>query len=262
MWNREWAVPAAFVLASFSAFAQTPAKPEAAASAAADSATAMERAKRQAAGPMRFILEAAKVRRKGNEADAPAVADAVVVRPVVTRSVAVTQPVSEPAQRSFTPAAQPTPAPAPAQAVLTPPPPAPAPSAVTTEITLASQQLQAKPMAAAVPGLERTALATPAAAVPAAALSLPSLANLPVIPQLLSQGDIELSARALDEVSRGTVVQVDLKLKTDGSVSDVKLISSVPRPLARELIPMLQQWRFRPLPREHVHRVEVVLNSQ
>ena len=256
MWNRKWAASAAFVMASSSAFAETPAKPDAAASVSADSAAAMERAKRQAAGPMRFILEAAKGRRKAGDADTPAPApvEAVVVRPVATRSVAVSPPVSEPVVR--------TSAPAPVLAVVEPPAQARALSPVLTEITLASQALQAKPVAVTVPGLERTALATPAAAIPAAALSLPSLVSAPLIPQLVSQGDVELSVRALDEVSRGTVVQVDLKLRTDGSVADVKLISSVPRPLARELIPMLQQWRFRPLPREHVHRVEVLLNVQ
>ena len=259
MWNRDWAASAALLLASLSALAETAVKPDAAASASAESAAAMERAKRQAAGPMRFILEAAKGRRKGAEAETPSAADASAVRPVANRSMAVAPSVSEPAPRPAATAPQPIAVAAPALAVATP---APTASPVLTRITSDPGAFQAKPVAGAVQGLERTALAPPVAALPAAALSLPSLAVGPVTPQLLSQGDIELSARALDGVTPGTVVQIELKLRTDGSVAEVKLINSVPRTLARELVPMLQQWRFKPLTSEQLHRLEVVLNRQ
>lgn len=265
-----WATLAAAAFGAAPAAAQTAApspppaaaKADAKADAAAEAAAAMERARRQAAGPLRVILEASRSRRRATDADPPAAAEASVVRPVVARTpAAAPAPQAAPVSAESRPAAVPPPA-----AAATPSanaaPGAPEPG-IVTEITLNSDALRAQPAIAAVPALDLKG-STPltGAAVPVTpSLALPELVAAPSRPRLASIVEPELPQRVLDEMGRNATVLVDLTIRPDGSVSKAALVSSGPRQLMRFLEPTLMEWKFDPLPSERVHRVELVFNG-
>ncbi|MDO9095139.1 MAG: hypothetical protein Q8R98_22945 [Rubrivivax sp.] len=246
--------------AAAKADAKADAKAEAAAEAAA---AAMERARRQAAGPLRVILEASKSRRRATDADPPAAAEASVVRPVVARTpAAAAAPQAAPVSAESRPVA----AAPPAAAATTPSgsatPVVPEPG-IVTGITLNSAALRAQPTIAAVPALDLKG-STPltGAAVPETpALALPELAAAPVRPRLASVVEPELPQRVLEELGRNAAVLVDLTIRPNGSVSKVALVSAGPRQLMRFLEPTLMEWKFDPLPSERVHRIELVFNG-
>ena len=260
MLHRFWAQTAVALLAATSAGAQTAkpdaANPEAAAAAAAASA-AMERARRQANGPMRVILEASRPRRKGAESEAASVPDTTSVRPVTSRTAAPPAP----------PVAAPAPAPVQATAEARPPSAAPPPAAakspaldssVAAEITLSSPLLQST-AAAPVPALQTDAAAAvlPLASGP---MALPAIAAGPVRPRLISPLNLEVPQRVLDDMGRNTVVLIDITIRPDGSVAAVALAGPAPRQLLRAVQPTIEQWRFEPLPSVHVHRIELHFN--
>ena len=249
MCNRHWAAATVLVLASTTAGAQA-AKPE----PASESATAMERARRQAAGPMRIILEASKARRKAGETDAPAASDTNAVRPVAARAAGAPA-VAAPA--AAVPAAEP---PAPRA----PPEPAAAvDGGVVTQITLSPDRVQGAARSGAVPALERSAAApVEAVALPdTSEAALPALAQTPVRPKLTTMVEPEVPQRVLDGMNRNTAVMVDLTIRANGSVAAVELVPPAPRQLQRYLAAALEQWRFDPLPAERVHRIELVFNA-
>ena len=273
---RQWALAPLALSLSLGLHAQTaaPAKPDAKADPKAEeAAAAMERAKRLAAGPMRVILEASKGKRPPAEA-APVTAaspEGSSLRTVATRSAApqditVRSAPAPPATLVETPAAAPAPAvvaPAPAPAPSPTPTPTPAATTVSTQITLSSETLQSRSVAA-VPGLER---ATPAAAqampaVPAAPAALPKVADTLIKPKLVRRVDPELSQRLLDDMGRNAVVAVDLTIRADGSVGGVNLVTTVPTRVQRVVVGALEQWLFEPLASDRVHRIELVFNGE
>ena len=265
-----WAVLALAFAAS--AGAQTPAKPDAAAEAAA----AMERAKRQAAGPMRIILEASKARRKPGDAEAapaaPAAAtatatatapsEAIGLRSVASRTpapVAITSTNAAPAAAVVAPVVA---ASAPPAAVI-PAAPAASPDGVQTQVTLEAGALGAKPATTAVSGLESSSVVGPIIAPLAVA---PQVASSQMLAgdrvRLLSMVEPEVPQRMLDEMGRNATIQVDLVLRADGSVASVDLASPAPRGLLRMLTPSLEQWKFAPLTAQRTHRVELLFNVE
>lgn len=267
MRNRDAAAAALMLATALSVGAQT-APPEEAPKAAeaakpaegaksTEATAAMERAKRQAAGPLRFILEASKGRRKAGEPDAGEAREAPVAavrassgsNSVGTRSVTTTS------------TAQPASLPVVAETPVAPPPLAPEASPIVTEITY-NADLPNK-TTAPVPALQTSgsaSIALPARSV-VAAMPLAPLVAAPVQPKLVSRVDPELTQRILDEMGTNRVVIVDLSLRANGSVSAVNPLGAVPRSLQRALVSALEQWRFEPLPSDVVHRVEVVFSS-
>lgn len=275
---------AGWLLVAATAGAQT-AKPDAAAEAAA----AMERAKRQAAGPMRIILEASKARRKAGEAEAAPAAEPVTRgaavksgAPAAPAAAAVTSPGAIPApgdarllvatnaagdatraQAKAAPAAelaQPATAAAAPPAPLAEPPPA---------ATLSSQVLQTKQAGVAVPSLEAGptqplagSAAFQAAPVPVAPSAVAAATAEPLKPRLVSMVEPELSQRLLDQLGRNATVLIDLNIRADGSVAGITVLPPSSRQLERALAPTLEQWRFEPLPSARVHRVELVFNTE
>jgi len=258
------------LLTAASAGAQT-AKPESAADAAS---AAMERAKRQAAGPMRVILEASKSRRKNAEADSPSpspspspsvgsppTADSSL-RAVASRSAATMPTLAAtpaPAPNSApTWAAVPAPAPAAQPAVVAAPPPA----TLVTQITLNSEALQGKGAAAPVPGLEGMAAAPVGLGLLAGAAALPALGAGPTRVRLINRVDPDLGPRQLDDLGRNAVVNVELTIRADGTVGAVALVPPTPRGIQRAVVAALEQWRFEPLPSERLHRVQLLFNRE
>ena len=284
MWNCSRAAAAALLLTAVSAGAQT-AKPESAADAAS---AAMERARRQAAGPMRVILEASKSRRKGAEADSPSpspspppIADSSV-RVVSNRSAPPTPALTSTATPVPTPApplaavasstAAPTPTPTPTSTAASPepltrslavvPPAAVAAPAVAARITLISDALQGKGTSAPVPGLEATSAAPVALALGASAPPLPTLGAGPARVKLINRVDPELGQRQLDDMGRNAVVTVDMTIRADGTVAAIALVPPTPRGIQRAVVAALEQWRFEPLPSERLHRVQLLFNRE
>jgi TonB family protein len=261
--KRDWWLAAMAALLMSPGMAQT-AKPKEDA-AAAEAAAAMERARRQAANPMRIILEAAKGKRRSGVDDTPAPAPDSSVRPVVNRSAtapvaAAATPAPEATPRVAAPAAPAAvaaAAPAPVAAA-----PAPAPEPVVTEITLTSEVVQAK-AAAPVPALVPTAAATvSAAAVAPPPVALPALEVAQAPPRLLSMVEPDLPPRMLDELGRNATVAVDITIRPDGTVGDITVARASPRGLQRLLAAAVEQWRFAPLPAARQHRVELVFNAE
>ena len=266
MCNRDWVAAVLVMLSVLSASAQT-AKPDAAAEAAA----AMERAKRQASGPMRVILEASKARRKGNEPEAPPAAETASVRPVAVRSAAAAAaaPAAAPAgvATALGSATLVSQAPAGAPAMAEPAAvAAPVAAAVVKSApvltTLSSEALQTKSVLAPVPGLELTRAAAEPAPPLASSAAIPSLAAGPARVKLVNRVDPEVPQRLLDELGRNALVLVDLGIRADGSVSAVTLAGPAPRSLLRWLVAALEQWQFEPLPAARVHRIELLFNGE
>lgn len=282
----DWLMFAAALLAAASANAQNaPAKP-AEEPAAGEAAAAMERARRQAANPMRIILEAAKGKRKTVEPDTPAAPEPTSVRPVATRPaatqatpaaanntgsgntatrVAATAATAATGAAVATPTSNATPAvsvlpaaasPAPTSAVTTLAPAPVAPPAVL------NSDLQAKSVTT-VPALETAgSVAAPSAqalALPAAAKTLTPVDGKP---RLVRMVEPELPQRLLDELGRNATVAVDLVIRANGTVAGVNVLPPAPRQMQRFLTAAMEQWRFDPLPDQRTHRVELVFNNE
>ena len=280
MFNFSWAAAAMMLLAAELAGAQT-AKPETAAEAAAAAASAaMERAMRQAAGPMRVILEASKSRRKNTEPDAPVLppADSGSVRAVASRSASPAVAAPEPVTRALA-AAAPTPAPMPAPAVaravaplvaplVAPEPPvatasaAPVSKGAVAQLTLSSEALQGKGDSALVPALEAVGAAPAAALLPADAMTQFNPSAGPAKVKLIIRVDPEVAQRHLDDMRRNPVVTVDLTIRADGSVGAVTVLPPSPRGIQRALVDALEQWRFEPLSSQRLHRVQLIFNPE
>lgn len=276
MFNFSWAAAAMMLLAAELAGAQT-AKPETAAEAAAAAASAaMERAMRQAAGPMRVILEASKSRRKNTEPDAPMLppADSGSVRAVASRSASPAVAAPEPVTRALA-AAAPTPAPMPAPAVaravaplVAPEPPvatasaAPVSKGAVAQLTLSSEALQGKGDSALVPALEAVGAAPAAALLPAGDMTQFNPSAGPAKVKLIIRVDPEVAQRHLDDMGRNAVVTVDLTIRADGSVGAVTVLPPSPRGIQRALVAALEQWRFEPLSSQRLHRVQLIFNPE
>lgn len=240
--------------ASLPAWSQTPAKPEAAKPEAAEAAASMERAQRLANNPLRMILEASRVRRKGEAEPAAEVADTSSLRRTAARTDA-------PAPASLATAAPPLRGGESAPAA---PEPAPEPAPQPALVTLAADAALAQPLAASAPALK--AEVAQQAALPLnmtpGPLPSPEMAALLVQPKLLSMTPPDFPQRVLDQVGRIGTVLAELTIRADGSVAEVNVLPPSPRALQRSISDALMQWRYEPLPAERRHRVELVFDSE
>lgn len=260
--KREGAVAALALWAACVATAQT-AKTEAAADAAA-----MERARRQAAGPMRIILEAGKARRKTGEteaAPAPATANTRGIPPRVAAAAPATDAAVPANPTPVVPAAA---APAAVAAEVSAPAATP-PTGIVTPITPSSAALENKAPSSQLPALGSAgggATVSPEALPVAPALPLPTPAlgapAAEVRPRLSRMVEPEVPQRVLQDIAFNTAVLVDLSLRADGTVAAVNVVPPAPRQLTRIIAAALEQWRFEPLPAARVHRIELVFNAE
>jgi hypothetical protein len=202
----------------------------------------MERARRQAASPLRIILEASKTRRKPGDADAGEASEAAGQRSVNARSTPLAS-----AAGTLEAAAARVPQPV---AVVAP---------VETQITLSSVALSARDTAAPEVAIESVMPASALAALPAPAAALPPPA--PAAPKLVTMVEPVLPARAFEETGGLRELPVDLTIRADGSVASVNVAVNAPRQWVRAVVAALSQWRFEPLPGERVHRVQLVFNA-
>ncbi len=209
----------------------------------AEAAAAMERAKRQAANPMKAILEASKVKRKvAGEPDPPsAVANAAAATTATSATTATTALLAVP-RASGT---------ATATAALS--------SATARNSSLVTQGAVA---AEALPTLTIAEPIAPSAALPSAATPTAALAPGWAQPRLTDMVEPAIPARVLDDIGGLVEVRADLNLRADGSVASVTLVQPVPRQLARYVTTALERWRYAPLPADQVHRVQLVFNEQ
>lgn len=209
---------------------------------AAQDKAAMERAQREADGPRRRILEAARLK--------------------TTVKAAEASPVVQP------PAPVPAPVPATASATVTAQRPAARnenaePEGVMAVLSPAAPPLQVQSASFAMSGI--TTVAPVALAAPA-----PSMINVPSRPttaqpaylpppRLLTRVEPELPAYLLRRGARRTELVVDLVIHADGSVSDVVLRDSPVPGLEEPVLEAVRQWRFEPQPAVRQHQVRLVV---
>jgi hypothetical protein len=80
------------------------------------------------------------------------------------------------------------------------------------------------------------------------------------VPRLINLVQPALTALLQAELARSPGLTAELRLNPDGSVAEVQLPAGTPRSARRALQSALAQWRFEPLPRELLHRVELVFD--
>ncbi|MBI5717358.1 MAG: energy transducer TonB [Burkholderiales bacterium] len=274
--------------------ASSAARPAAVASsgAGAPAGTAMERAQRAADSPLRAILEAAKLRRR-IEPNAAAETDAAARRALALRPPAAGAARAELARaepRAAVVPATPAPAPTPANvsavaprsvaapALAAPAVPAAAPLLVAdkpaiTIRTLPGEALPEVPArSTALPPSTVAPLRNAPASSPSADLPRPSLPLAPTpvpaavaaaaaaAPKLVHMVEPETTPRHLELLARPEVT-VELTIRPDGSVSDVRVLPPVPRTLVPAITAAVEQWRYAPLPAPRPHRVVLVFKS-
>ncbi len=213
--------------------------------AAADADAAMERAKRAAAGPLKAIQQASKIRRRPGEGE-PA-APAAPVAPTATATTTTVLAASGAA--------------APAAAA---PAPALERAAERAEAPVVARVLEAEarmPTVAPVAAIEAPTAAPATAMMPAMAVSQPLLDTLPLQPKVLSIVEPNIPARLMEQGPRVAEVEAELMLRADGSVAEVSLLPPVPRAWQRYITTALEQWRFEPLGAARTHRVRLVFNA-
>lgn len=193
--------------------------------------SAMERAQREADGPRRRIMEAAKVKgtvRPDLPPPLPAPAPAVTTAP----AVAVATPRrEEPAER--------------------------APTLATLPAALAPVPMPAGAVAG-VPTVSQVELAPAAAAL----IAMPATKVITLQPpRLVSKVDPEVPARLQRRGARRTTVLVEMTIAVDGSVRDVRLRDSSDEELALSVREAVQQWRYEPQPVDRPHTVQLVFEA-
>jgi TonB family protein len=186
----------------------------------------MERAQREADGPRRRILEAAKVKGvvRGNE---PAAAAPAAVA-AVAAPVAPQPPAQEPAR---------------ALSVLQP---------SVAPVALPSAQEVALAPASVVP----VQLAPSSMAVLAALPSTQSMAP----PKLLSKVEPEFTPRLMRRLTRRVELRVEVGIETDGRVRDVQVAQGGNEELAQAVRDAMLQWRYEAQPAPRRHLVELVID--
>lgn len=235
--------------------AQTPPAP---AASAPDAATAerMERARREAANPLRMIIEASQVK-----------ARAKVAEPGATAAAASAAPAARTAERRAVASPQPSaivervePLPVTAVSTASPPPPrAPeatagaAPAAVPTAVATApvAAPVAAQPTAATPPA--SAAAQTPAPAPKPAPVAV---AEAPL--KLVNFIEPELPQRVRSRLKANSEVTVAFTVNKDGSVSDVEVRDGANPVLAPIVLAAVRQWRYAPLPASREHLVQLV----
>lgn len=290
-------------LAPQASWAQVPAKTQAttavdaAEQALRSSAEAMERARRQAQGPLLRIKRASQLDRRSGPAIAteppppppPGADTALSAEPVTRRSITPDDPAdsgiretverlpAEPASRQETEGSAPS---ATAQPPVAEPPPEPSAAPAAAAPTLVAEP----PSPAAptsLPAAEAQGGPLPRdGASGASAASLPLPPGLPLmsppglqppvaepaqvvaepVPRLVNLEQPAMPTPLLAQLARLPGLTVELRLNRDGSVADVQFLETVPRAAERALRTALTRWRFEPLPRDVMHRVELVFD--
>ena len=227
------AAPAAAASAPVTLPASLPVSPE-----------AMERARRDAANPMRVIMEAGRLRRR--------VDGATPVTPVAAPAAPTQQPRRE-AVRSTLPDPPRSEAPA-----LPAAPPVTSP--VTPPVTSVAEPVLAPP-------LEPPPAVQPAVAevlpAPPAPVELPTFIPAPDMapPTLLQMVEPVIPPQVISRTGVLREVTADLTLQPDGTVSNVVLAAGTPRAAQRYVQQALAQWRFAPMATARVHRVQLVFGD-
>ncbi len=279
------AVCAWVVLPALMAQAQTP------------DAEALERAQRDAANPLRLIIEAGKIKAKPRaEADArtepktePKVESKATADKPAARPVAARHPAVEPTLRDLSPEATRAAAlasvralTAAAAAEAAEEPPAPSQQAslaadVPPPIAPAVTHHAAPPIAASVPpsstaNIERppepaATLPEPEATFPelarvALAVASPALPPPPVALELLNSVQPELPERLLRRMRRDAEVLLVFKVNTDGTVAGLSVQSSSDSALEPVALDAVRQWRYKPIPEARTHKVQFVFKRE
>jgi TonB family protein len=196
---------------------------------AAQEKTAMERAQREADGPRRRILEAARLRSlsRASEVSAQAVPTAMSLT----------------AQRTFSRGEDAE------------------PEGATSVLPPGAPPVQLQTASFAMSGITRVAPVALAASTPSM-ISVPTaaqFANLPP-PRLLSKVDPDLPSDQFRRGARRTELVVDMVVNADGSVSNVALPESPGHALEGPVVAAVRQWRFEPQPAARLHTVRLVIS--
>lgn len=197
----------------------------------------MERAQREADGPRRRILEAARLRaapRAPDPAPAPTVLPVNVVLPAPVPAP-VAAPAARPASRGE------------AEGVVAVLSPAAVPQALPA----------APPAMASVPTVAPVSIAT---ALPAM-ISAPQPVQLEGLPppRLVSRVDPDLPLNMFRRGARRTELVVDMVVNVDGSVKDVALRDSANPELETPVLEAVRQWRYERQPAARQHTVRLVV---
>lgn len=223
---------------------------------------AMQRAVRQAGGPMQAILNAARSSRKPAEPAVP-VDDIGAARIALlpARAVAALSPPLNEAPAAALPDRRFDGRAATAADEASAP--------IVAEVTLASVlQRSAAPGAPAdaIPSAGSLAVRLPSSVGPSSPAALPLPLDTPqappVAPRLRHLVEPALGGRWLPEALRLGKVVVDLQLQADGAVASARVAPSVPRGLARLVLDAAQQWTFEPLAQAQRHQVELVFKPE
>jgi Gram-negative bacterial TonB protein C-terminal len=224
------------LMAAVTAQAQT-AKPD-----TAEAAAAMERAQRIAANPMRIIMQAGKINRKGQSEDSAPVAQVAPARPAA--------PVVVASSASLPLAAR-------VVAVAAVSPEAAAPQPVYN--TVARLDGPAVKEATALSNTSSTVAVDEPLLAPAPSAALVASVVAPKIKRMVEPS---FPANVQDELSRVSSVTVKFNIAADGSVSDVVMQQPAPRQLARYVQSAVAEWQFEPLPAGRAHTVQLVFGPQ
>ena len=208
-------------------------------SESAEADAAMERARRAAAGPLKAIQQAAKIRRRG-EADAPPTPAAAVPAPAAVLA----------ASSAVLPAAVATTERPAVDRVVAPPP-----ALVLDDTPPALRVTEVAPLATPV-----AAAAVVALPVLAATRQVPDLP--PAVPKLLNMLEPVIPPRLLLQEGGAVEVEVDMSLRADGTVESITVLPPVPRAWQRHITAALEQWRFEPMSGPAQHRVRLLFNSE
>lgn len=253
----------------------------------------MERARRDAANPLRMIIEAsqAKARAKTPEpATAPPASTAVAPARTAERKptaraegaadVATSKPAAPPAAGGITERVQALPQlsqaapPAAAPAAAAPSDAAgqvPAAAAATDPTArrsspppdgaAAASSTSPGTTAAAGPATDQS-LASAAPRVPAPpAVAAPASARVAETPLKLTHYiEPELPQRLRSRLKPNTEVTVVFKVNVDGSVSDLDIRATGNRSLDPIVLDAVRQWRYDPVPEARIHAVQLVFN--
>ncbi len=246
--HARWVVGTALpLLAGLLTMAAVPARGQSGKPDAAEAATAMQRAERIAANPMRIILQAGKINRKPgtDEAAATPAAAPRAPAPVLVASVATLS--------NTTNAPRPAPAPEPA-----------AEPAQVEAVYKADARMKAVAPTAFAP------LSTGDAPSPVSVSDLSASASAPALvsvaaasaPKLKRMVEVEVPPNVLELMRRGQEVLVKFTVAADGSVSDVNMQAPAPRQLSRFVQAAVSQWQFEPMNEARAHAVQLVFNTQ
>lgn len=218
--------------------------------AASEADTAMERAKRAAAGPLKAIQQASKIRRRPGEGEPAAPVAAGAATPAAT-------PPTSTVLAASTAATPPS-----AAGAAAPPPVAAAERAEAPAVARVLEAESRVPTLSTVAGIEAPTAVRATTTMPAMAVSQPLLDTLPLEPKVLSMVEPNIPARLMEQGPRVAEVEAELALRVDGSVAEVTLLPPVPRAWQRYITTALEQWRFEPLAAARTHRVRLVFNAQ